>query len=168
MDVSDIFYFFLLGGGEGGVQGAGRGGGRDDFYWKSPGGGGLRADGGGGASGREGVCGELEGGGLNNFFFSGPKFPPRYNSDGIAEPWLRWIQEGFKKALLQNPQEVIRGQIFSEMIRIQVRKSELRPLRTKSQSYSRADPPESEPNRPEKEPESDLGASTDIKNFEST
>ena len=39
---------------------------------------------------------------------------------------------GFKKALLQNPQEMIRGRIFSEMIRIQARKSE---LRAESQSY---------------------------------
>ena len=53
---------------------------------------------------------------------------------------------------------MIRVQIFSEMIRIRARKPE---LRTKSQSYSPADPPESEPNRPEKEPKSGLGASTE-------
>ena len=39
---------------------------------------------------------------------------------------------GFKKALLQNPREMIRGRIFSEMIRIQARKSE---LRAESRSY---------------------------------
>ena len=39
---------------------------------------------------------------------------------------------GFKKALLQNPRELIRGRIFSEMIRIQARKSE---LRAESRSY---------------------------------
>ena len=56
---------------------------------------------------------------------------------------------------------MIRGQIFSGMIRIQAlkvrdtgRKSE---LQTKSRRYS----PESEPNRPEKGPEWGLGASTE-------
>ena len=39
---------------------------------------------------------------------------------------------GFKKALLQNPREMIRGRIFSEMIRISARKSE---LQAKSRSY---------------------------------
>ena len=39
---------------------------------------------------------------------------------------------GFKKALLQNPREMIRGRIFSEVIRIQARKSELQP---ESRSY---------------------------------
>ena len=39
---------------------------------------------------------------------------------------------GFKKALLQNPREMIRGRIFSEMIRVQTRKSE---LQAKSRSY---------------------------------
>ena len=39
---------------------------------------------------------------------------------------------GFKKALLQNPREMIRGRIFSEMIRIQARKSE---LQAESRSY---------------------------------
>ena len=34
---------------------------------------------------------------------------------------------GFKKALLQNPREMIRGRILSAMIRIRARKSELRP-----------------------------------------
>ena len=70
---------------------------------------------------------------------------------------------GFKKALLQNPREMIRGQIFSGMIRIQARKSEIqagsrsyRP-ETKSRRYS----PESEPNRPEKGPEWGLGASAE-------
>ena len=39
---------------------------------------------------------------------------------------------GFKKALLQNPREIIRGQIFSGMIRIRARKSE---LQAESRSY---------------------------------
>ena len=39
---------------------------------------------------------------------------------------------GFKKALLQNPENMIRGRIFSEMIHIRVRKSELWP---ESRSY---------------------------------
>ena len=75
MDVSDIFYFFLLGGGEGGVRGAGRGrGGTKSFYGKSQegGGGGVSRVGGGregeGARGREGICGDLGGGGLNILF----------------------------------------------------------------------------------------------------
>ena len=38
----------------------------------------------------------------------------------------------FKKALLQNPREMIRGRIFSEMIRIQARKSE---SQAESRSY---------------------------------
>ena len=69
---------------------------------------------------------------------------------------------GFKKALLQNPRDMIRGRIFSEMIRVSAQnpepkvgvtdqKSELQPGR----------PPESEPNRPEKGPESGFGASTE-------
>ena len=41
---------------------------------------------------------------------------------------------GFKKALLQNPREMIRGRIFSEMIRISARKSE---LQAESRSYGR-------------------------------
>ena len=39
---------------------------------------------------------------------------------------------GFKKVLLQNPREMIRGQIFSGMIRIRARKSE---LQAESRSY---------------------------------
>ena len=39
---------------------------------------------------------------------------------------------GFKKALLQNPREMIRGRPFSEMIRIRARKSE---LQGESRSY---------------------------------
>ena len=39
---------------------------------------------------------------------------------------------GFKKALVQNPQDMIRGPIFSEMIRISAHKSE---LQAKSRSY---------------------------------
>ena len=56
---------------------------------------------------------------------------------------------GFKKALLQDPPEMIRGPLFSEMIRIQAQKSELqaesRSYGPKSQSYSRAEP--QNPNR---------------------
>ena len=66
VDVSDIFNFFLLGGGEGGVRGAGRAWG--DFLWKTPGGGSPGWVG-AGARGREVVCGELGGGGLNIFFW---------------------------------------------------------------------------------------------------
>ena len=44
----------------------------------------------------------------------------------------RDMLSGFKKALLQNPREMIRGRIFSEMIRIQARKSE---LQAESRSY---------------------------------
>ena len=43
-----------------------------------------------------------------------------------------YILSGFKKALLQNPRQMIRGRIFSEMIRVQARKSE---LQAKSRSY---------------------------------
>ena len=42
------------------------------------------------------------------------------------------ILSGFKGALLQNPREMIRAQIFSEKIRIQARKSE---LQAESRSY---------------------------------
>ena len=55
---------------------------------------------------------------------------------------------------------MIRGQIFSGMIRIRARKSELQAesqLQTKSRRYG----PKSEPNRPEKGPEWGLGASTE-------
>ena len=59
---------------------------------------------------------------------------------------------------------MIRGRIFQgndssfgPKVRVTGQKSE---LQTKSQSYNGADP-ESEPNRPEKEPESGLGASTE-------
>ena len=69
---------------------------------------------------------------------------------------------GFKKALLQNPREVIQGRILGPKVRVtQAKTSE---LQTTSQSCSRGDPgpPESEPNRPEKEPERLLGASAEI------
>ena len=68
---------------------------------------------------------------------------------------------GFKKALLQNPREMIRGRICSEMIRISARKSE---LQAKSRSYrpkvrvTAGRPPKSEPN---KAPESGFGASAE-------
>ena len=65
---------------------------------------------------------------------------------------------GFEEALLYKPLEIIQGQIFSEMIRVRAQKSE---LQAKSQSYSWAGPPESEPNRPERGPEWGLGASTE-------
>ena len=74
------------------------------------------------------------------------------------------ILGGFKKALLQNPREMIGGRIFSKLIRIRARKSELRP---ESRSYrpkvrvTAGETPESEPNRPEKAPELGLGASTE-------
>ena len=43
-----------------------------------------------------------------------------------------FMLSGFKKALLQNLREMIRGQIFSGMIRIRARKSE---LQAESRSY---------------------------------
>ena len=59
------------------------------------------------------------------------------------------ILGGFKNALLQNPRDMTRGRLFSEMIRIQARKSELqaesRSYGPKSQSYSWTDP--QNPNR---------------------
>ena len=45
----------------------------------------------------------------------------RPESNIPGNPYLIWIQEGFTA----EPQEMIRGQTFSEMIRIQARKSEL-------------------------------------------
>ena len=72
---------------------------------------------------------------------------------------------GFKKALLQNLQDMFRGQSFSEMMRIRARKSELqaesRSYGPKSQSYRRADPQKSELNHPAKVPEWGFGASTE-------
>ena len=60
-----------------------------------------------------------------------------------------YVLSGFKKALLQNPREMIRGRIFREMIRVSARKSELQPrksdLQAKSRSYNGADP--QNPNR---------------------
>ena len=47
-------------------------------------------------------------------------------------PVCIYTLSGFKKALLQNAREMIRGRIFSEMIRIQARKSE---LQAESRSY---------------------------------
>ena len=64
VDVSDIF--FLLRGGEGESEAPGRGGGR--FLLRIPGWGGVLPGEGGGARGREGVCGEFGGGGLNILF----------------------------------------------------------------------------------------------------
>ena len=74
---------------------------------------------------------------------------------------------GFKKALLQNPREMIRGQIFREMIRVSARKSEFNCYRPKvgvtdqKSELQPGRPPEPEPNRPEKAPEWRLGASTE-------
>ena len=71
-----------------------------------------------------------------------------------------WIQEGFTAEPPRNDS----GSKFGEMIRVSARKSG---LRAKSRSYRpkvRAPVgrrPESELNRPEKEPESGLGASTE-------
>ena len=72
-------------------------------------------------------------------------------------PKMIHVLGGFKKALLQNPREMVRGRIFSEPIRVSAQKSE---LQAKSWSYSRADPQNLEPNHPEKAPEWGLGAST--------
>ena len=66
------------------------------------------------------------------------------------------LLSGFKKALMQNPRDMIRGRIlqgndsgFGPKVGVTGQKWELQ--------WGR--PPESEPNRPEKEPESALGAS---------
>ena len=69
------------------------------------------------------------------------KIPPKYRKSyflSIFDVFLGYFEgccvflscrgpslSQFKKALLQNPREVIRGRISSEMIRIQARKSEL-------------------------------------------
>ena len=75
--------------------------------------------------------------------------------------YSRWIQEGFTV----EPPGKVRGPIFSEMNRVSVPESQsYRPkvgLQTKRPGYSRGDAPESEPNWPEKQPESGVGASTD-------
>ena len=64
------------------------------------------------------------------------KTPEKLKKDELF-PWARlrnvaFSLSGFKKALLQNPREMIRGQIFSGMIRIQARKSE---IQAESRSY---------------------------------
>ena len=67
VDVSDIFYFFCSGEGKGEPPRRREAGGR--FFIENPRrGGGSRVGGGGGARGREGVCRELGGWGLNIFF----------------------------------------------------------------------------------------------------
>ena len=71
---------------------------------------------------------------------------------------------GFKKALLQNPREMIRGQIFKEMIRVSAQSQSYRPKVGVTDQKSELQPgrtPESEPNRPEKWPEWRSGASTE-------
>ena len=70
----------------------------------------------------------------NLFFFS--RIFWKFIFLGFLQNWL----SGFKKALLQNPQEMIRGRTFSDSapkVRVTGQKSE---LRTKSRRYSRADP----------------------------
>ena len=64
------FLFFSARGGEGGVRGDREAGGR---FFENPRGGGVYQEGVGG--GREGVCRECGGGGLN-ILFSGPTCPP--------------------------------------------------------------------------------------------
>ena len=70
----------------------------------------------------------------------------------------------FKQSLLQSRREMIRGRIFSEMIRVSAQKSE---LQAKSRSYrpkvrvTAGETPRIEPNRSEKAPEWGLGASTE-------
>ena len=68
---------------------------------------------------------------------------------------------GFKNPLLQNPCKMIRGLLFSKMIRISLRKSE---IQGKSRSY-RAEigdtDPKSEPKRPESAPERGFGLCTE-------
>ena len=66
----------------------------------------------------------------------------------------------------RTPEKRFGGRVFSQVIRVSGQKgrvtSQKSELQTKSQSYSGADPQNSEPNRPKKEPESgDLGASTE-------
>ena len=77
--------------------------------------------------------------------------PPQQKSEKapIANILDTYSLSGCKGALLRNPREMIRGRIFSEMIRIQARKSE---LRAESRNYgpklgdtARADP--QNPNR---------------------
>ena len=55
-----------------------------------------------------------------------------YSEIQLSTKNITYILSGFKKALLQNPREMIRGQIFSGMIRIRARKSE---LQAESRSY---------------------------------
>ena len=81
MDVSDIFYFFLLGEGEWGSPRRWEGGG--SVFIENTRRGGVsrtgRAEGPGGCLRR---IGELGGGGAQ-YFFSGPKYPPRNISGRI-------------------------------------------------------------------------------------
>ena len=90
-DVSDIFYFFLLGEGKGESEAAGRGVGLDILLKIPEGGGGLQL----GRRAREGVCGELGiwGGGGLNFFFSGPKCPPRKSQRASKMKVTRSVEE---------------------------------------------------------------------------
>ena len=63
-----IFFIFFFRSGEGKGESEAPGEGATIFLLKIPGGGVSRAGGGGGMRGREGVCGEFGGGGLNIFF----------------------------------------------------------------------------------------------------
>ena len=69
------FYFFCSGEGKG-VRGPRKGVGGVGYLLKMPGGRSPRREEEGGPKGREGVCGELGGGGGAKYFFSGPKCPP--------------------------------------------------------------------------------------------
>ena len=71
---------------------------------------------------------------------------------------------GFKKALLQNRRDMIRGRNFSEMIRIQARKSELQAKSRSSRPKVRVtagQTPRIPTESPRKAPEWGLGASTE-------
>ena len=87
-------------------------------------------------------------------------WPPIQAQDNPANLFV-FVLCGFEKALLQNARDMIRGRIFSEMIRVSAQKSE---LQAKSRSHrpelQPGRPPESELNRPEKGPEWRLRAST--------
>ena len=113
------FLFFSAGGeGKGCPRRRGRGG--RGLFFEIPGGGGsLWRVGGGGARGREGVCGGIVGGGGAKFFFSGPKFPPRYDflkknrvghsrCEGVAERNRGNYRSGFL------PLVAVAGEFFSK------------------------------------------------------
>ena len=123
-----IFFFFCSGRGR---ESSRRREGLVRFLIENPTGGGVSRRG-RGRGGQEGVCGELgiffgRGGGLN-IFFRGRNVHQAKNArpHKIGATNLRTLViGGFKKALLQNPREMLRGRILGAMIRIQARKSEL-------------------------------------------